>query len=192
LKKLQSKLDEIEENLKIRLQELDRQRGNTRKIPIDNLQEELNLLRQEKASYASKQEQMDRLLSGNTLRKEDISERINQLRNELAEIVPKVEQLNGELDSEADQLLKVNNELRMQRQMLEQKAAVYNEKNILFHKQQNKLSTLTQEISHKESTIAATDQRIDKNTKELENNEISYQLLAEKQRNTGADPCRAL
>jgi chromosome segregation protein len=177
LKKLQSKLDEIEENLKIRLQELDRQRGNTRKIPIDNLQEELNLLRQEKASYASKQEQMDRLLSGNTLRKEDISERINQLRNELAEIVPKVEQLNGELDSEADQLLKVNNELRMQRQMLEQKAAVYNEKNILFHKQQNKLSTLTQEISHKESTIAATDQRIDKNTKELENNESAISSL---------------
>jgi chromosome segregation protein len=179
VKKLQLKLDDIEENHKQKLQELDKLKGQTRKIHIDSLQKEINLVRQELVSYETKQEQMAGLLSSNTVRREDIVENIDKLRSELEQIVPGVEKLREELQMSNSKLQELNVELIGHKELLEEKSGNFNEKNILFHQQQNKLNSLAQEISFKESAKIAAEQRIDKNSKDLQKNEEEIKKLLE-------------
>jgi chromosome segregation protein len=179
VKKLQSKLDEIEDNYKQKLKELDKLKGQTRKIHLDNLQKEINLLRQELVSYETKQEQMAGLLSSNTVRREDIIESIDKINEDLQTLAPEVEKINEELHMKRGKLQDVNTKLINFKELLEEKSANFNEKNILFHQQQNKLNSLIQEISFKESARMAAEQRIDKNTRDLQKNEMEIKKLLE-------------
>ena len=179
VKQLQSKLEHIEENNKKKLQELDTLKAQTRKIHIENLQKEINLLRQELVSYETRQEQMAGLLNSNTIRKEDIIESIEKLTIEIEEIAPRVEKLSEELVAGNIRLQHLNTELSGFKELLDDKSALFNEKNILFHQQQNKLNSLVQETSFKQSAKTAAEERIDKNSKELQKNEDEIRRLLE-------------
>ncbi len=174
---LQAKLEDIEENNKKKLQELDTLKAQTRKIHIDNLQKEINLLRQELVSYETRQEQMASLLNSNTIRKEDIIESIDKLTGEIELIAPRVESLKKGLETQNSKLQHLNTELEGFKELLDGKSTLFNEKNILFFQQQNKLSSLEQEISFKESAKIAAEQRIEKNSKELLKNEDEIRKL---------------
>jgi chromosome segregation protein len=63
--------------------------------------------------------------------------------------------------------------------LLDDKSALFNEKNIHFHQQQNKLNSLAQELSFKETSKTAAEQRIDKNARELLKNEDEIRKLLE-------------
>ncbi len=177
VKKLQSKLEDIEENHKRKAQELDKLKSLTRKIPIENLQKEINLLRQELVSFETKQEQMAGLLSSNTIRKEDIAESIDTLTNEIAALSPIVEKIQQELQTQNEHLLEQHEALIICKGQLEEKSKIYNEENILFHQRQNKLSSLDQEITFKQSAKDSAHQRIEKNTKDLQRNEEEIKKL---------------
>jgi len=179
VKKLQSKLDDIEENNRQKLQELDKLKGQTRKIHIENLQNDINLLKQELISYQTKQEQMAGLLSSNTVRREDIVDSIDKLGNELLEIEPKVELIREELEQSNVRIEEIRAELSAHKDLLEQKSGNFNEKNIQFHQQQNKLNSLGQEIDFKESARIAAEQRIEKNSRDLQKNEAEIKKLLE-------------
>lgn len=179
VRQLQAKLEHIEENNKKKLHELDALKARTRKIHIDNLQKEINLLRQELVSYETRQEQMAGLLNSNTIRKEDIVESIDKLIAEIEQIAPRVESLKKDLDIRNSRLQHLNTELEGFKELLDGKSTLFNEKNILFHQQQNKLSSLAQELSFKENAKTAAEQRIDKNSKELLKNEDEIRKLLE-------------
>lgn len=177
VKKLQSKLEEIEENNKTKLHELDALKSQTRKIHIENLQKEIGLLRQELVSYETRQEQMTGLLSNNTTRKEDIIEQIARLNEELEDIAPKAANLKENLEKLSISLENLNAEVIANKELLDARSASFNEKNIGFLQQQNKINSLTQEISFKESARIAAEQRIEKNTRELQKNEEEIKKL---------------
>ncbi len=177
VKKLQSRLENIEENYKSKLQELDTLKSQTRKIHIENQQKEISLLRQELVSYETRQEQMAGLLSSNTTRKEDIIEQIADLNEALLTIAPKAGNLKSELNTLNAELETLNLELMAHKDLLDEKSIVYNEKNIYFHQQQNKVNSLLQEVSFKESAKSAAEQRIEKNTRELQKNEEEIKRL---------------
>lgn len=177
IKKLQSKLEDIEENFKQKLIELDKLKSQTRKISIDVLQKEINLLQQELISFETKQEQMVGLLSSNTVRKEDIIESINTLKKETDDLTPKVEKIKNELTLQNEQLQAINKELNAFKDQLEEKSRKYNEENILFHQRQNKLNSLDQEISFKASAKESALQRIEKNSRDLKRNEDEIKKL---------------
>ncbi len=177
VKKLQKKLEEIEENYKQKKQELEKLKAQTRKIPIDNLQNEINLLRQELVSFETKQEQMAGLLSSNTVKREDIIESIGNLTEETTELAPATEKLKADLETQNEKLHSLSIELGAYKESLDEKSQKYNEENILYHQRQNKLSNLDQEISFKESAHQAAQQRIEKNTRDLQRNEEEIKKL---------------
>ncbi|MCK5702023.1 MAG: chromosome segregation protein SMC, partial [Cyclobacteriaceae bacterium] len=179
VKKLQSKLEDIEENYKQKQQELEKLKSQTRKIPIDHLQKEINLLRQELVSFETKQEQMAGLLSSNTIRKEDIIESIDNLSKETIELSPAVEKLRSDLKDLNENILSRNEELSAHKELLGGKSEKFNEENILFHQRQNKLSSLDQELSFKESAHQSAQQRIEKNNRDLQRNEDEIKKLLE-------------
>lgn len=177
VKKLQSKLEDIEENYKQKQNELDHLKSQTRKIPIDNLQAEINLLKQELVSFETKQEQMAGLLSSNTVRREDIVDSISKLTEETKTLAPSAEKLRASLIDHEEKLLSLNKDLIAFKELLEQKSKKFNEENILFHQRQNKLSSLNQEIAFKESARDGATQRIEKNNRDLLRNEEEIKKL---------------
>ncbi|MCG8307910.1 MAG: chromosome segregation protein SMC [Cytophagales bacterium] len=179
VKKYQAKLDEIEENYRERQHELDQLKSQTRKISIENLQSQINLLQQELVSFETKQEQMAGLLSSNTVRKEDIAERIHELNIERAELAPKAEKMQVELELQQEKLRSLNAELSSFKEQLEEKSGKFNEENIFFHQKQNRLASLEQEISFKESARGGAAQRIEKNSRDLQRNEEEIKKLLE-------------
>lgn len=179
VKKLQSKLEDIEENLEQKVEELDSLKSQTRKISIDNLHNEINLLKQELVSFETKQEQMAGLLSSNTVRREDIIESINNLAKEAEELTPNISKLEVELDLQNEKLLKTGSDLNISKEQLEERSKKFNEENILFHQRQNKLDSLHQEISFKESAKQGAHERIEKNTRDFQRNEDEIKKLLE-------------
>ena len=179
VKKLQSKLEDIEENYKQKQHELENLKSQTKRIPIDILQKEINLLRQELVSFETKQEQMAGLLSSNTVRKEDIVESIDNLSKEIVELTPISEKLRSELEVQSENLQSLSTDLITCKELLDEKSGKFNEENILFHQRQNKLNSLDQEISFKESAKEGAQQRIEKNSRDLLRNEEEIKKLLE-------------
>ncbi len=179
VKKLQKKLEDIEENFKDKQQELDKLKSQTRKIPIENLQKEINLLRQELVSFETRQEQMAGLLNSNTVRKEDIIESISSFAHDIEQLSPAAEKLNAELSLQSESLQKLGAELSICKELLDEKSRKFNEENILYHQRQNKINSLDQEISFKESARQSTRERIEKNSKDLQKNETEIKKLLE-------------
>lgn len=177
VKKLQAKLEDIEENYKQKTNELDHLKSQTRKIVIDNLQTEINLLKQELVSFETKQEQMAGLLNSNTVRREDIIDNIAQLTEEVSQISPRATQLQTELETQKEKLHTLTDELGSFKELLEAKSIKFNEENILFHQRQSKLTSLEQEISFKESAKEGANLRIEKNNKDLQRNEEEIKKL---------------
>lgn len=179
VKKLQVKLEDIEENHKQKLNELDKLKSQTKKISIENLQKDINLLSQELVSFETKQEQMASLLSSNTVRKEDFADRINELSEETKILAPKANSIQSNLDAQKEKLILLSEDLDTYKELLEEKSKKFNEENIQFHQRQNKLNSLDQEISFKESARDGAMQRIEKNSKELQRNEDEIKKLLE-------------
>jgi chromosome segregation protein len=63
--------------------------------------------------------------------------------------------------------------------MLEIRSKAFNDENIHFHQHQNKINSLRQEISFKESTFETNRERIEKNQQELLLNEEAIRSLLE-------------
>ncbi len=179
IKKLHHKLEDVEEKIKDKQSELDRAKGQTRKIPIELLRKETNLLQQELVSYETKQEQMAGLLSSNTIRREDILESIEQFNNEIIFKKPEADNLKITIESQFTKLEELSGMLSQAKEILDARSADYNEKNVLFIQQQNKLNSLVQEISYKENSRLAAEQRIEKNSRDLLRNEEEIKKLLE-------------
>ena len=177
VKKLQGKLEEIEENHQQKQHELDLLKSQTRKISIDHLNADINLLKQELVSFETKQEQMAGLLSSNTVRKEDMDERINALSKETQELIPQVAKVQSELEAQKEKLQALSGELSTYKDLLEEKSRKFNEENIQYHQSQNKITSLEQEISFKESAREGATQRIEKNNRDLQRNEDEIKKL---------------
>ena len=170
-------MEEIEENHQQKQHELDLLKSQTRKISIDYLNADINLLKQELVSFETKQEQMAGLLSSNTVRKEDMDERINALSKETQELVPQVAKVQTELEAQKEKLQALSGELSTYKDLLEEKSRKFNEENIQYHQSQNKITSLEQEISFKESAREGATQRIEKNNRDLQRNEDEIKKL---------------
>ncbi len=191
IKKLHHKLDDVEEKIKDKQAELDRAKGQTRKIPIELLRKDTNLLHQELVSYETKQEQMASLLSSNTVRREDILENIEQFNAEITLKKPEADSLRITIEHQFAKLEDLSGLLSAAKELLDERSTEFNEKNVLFIQHQNKLNSLIQEISYKEGSRLAAEQRIEKNSRDLIRNEDEIKKLLESN-DVGEDELRQL
>jgi chromosome segregation protein len=180
IKTLGKKLDGIRRSLDEKQSELANLKTNTQKNQIEELQKEINQVNQEYISIKTKQEQYAQMLNSNATKKEDILDKIEQLTFEIENLSPRAEEEAAMLKEFDNKINILNTELLKENEVLNLKSSAYNNENILFHQQQNKLSSIEQEISFKESAFQSSKERIDKNTNELKNNEAEISVMLEK------------
>jgi chromosome segregation protein len=179
IKELISQIEEIKTVLDNNQKELFRVKESTKKNAIESLRKEISLINQEYFTVKTKKEQYASLLSNNALKKEDILEKINKLESDIDEGKPKAEAEKAELIRLEESLADLNDELALQTSQLSQKSSIYNEENIVFHQQQNKVGSLEQEITYKQASYENSKERIEKNVEESKRTEEDIRQLTE-------------
>jgi chromosome segregation protein len=179
IKDLTKKVEDIRHSLMDRQRELERLRNNTLKQQIEEAQNSIKLVNNEYISVKTKQEQFNNMLNSADLRKEDILEKIDNLLKELDDIKPKAQVAQHELAQQEEKLKLITDDLTAKNELLGHKSAAYNEQNIFFHQQENRVKSVDQEIRFKQESMDQSTVRIASNAEELKVNEDEVKTIIE-------------
>jgi len=180
IKKLQKQWRKVEGTLKEKINELEEWKKSIRESEIDELQEEINHINEQYISVSTKHEQYATLLNNADLKKEDLITDLKRLNDEVKKLKPRSETEEKDLAEIDSKLIKFQKKLKEQNQRFTERSAAFNEDNIFFHQQENRVSSIDKEISYKNNTLETTQDRILKNTDEFKRNEIEIKELIEK------------
>ncbi|MBC6424921.1 MAG: chromosome segregation protein SMC [Ekhidna sp.] len=152
------------ETLKTRLEQL---KQSSKHRLLEETKEDISRINEFYVLTQTKREQFSELLSSNKTRKVDIQLRIEALNNSIESITPQLEELNEKLIDVEEKLDQNRSESSLLQEQLEIKSSNYNEQNVIFHRKQNKLDSILQEISYKEESYENTVKRIEGNGEDL-------------------------
>ena len=179
IKELGKKVDDVRYSLVDRQRELERLRNNTLKQQIEEAQNSIKLVNDEFISVKTKQEQFSHMLNHADLRREDILEKIDSLLKELDELRPRAQNAQHELRQQEERMKVMVADLTAQNELLSQKSANYNEQNIFFHQQENRVKSVEQEIRFKQESMEQSGIRIEVNVEELKKSDEEVKLIVE-------------
>lgn len=179
IKELSSKLDDIRSSLLEKQSDLEKLRNNKMRQQIDEVQHEIRQINDEYVSVRTKREQFSQMLSNADLRREDILEKIDTLLKELDDLRPKAQQALHDLEGHEHRIATIAQDLAANSELLSQKSAAFNEQNIFFHQQDNRVKSIDQEIRFKQESMDQSGQRIGVNAEELKKNEEEIKIIIE-------------
>ena len=135
---------------------------------INQQQQDLNRLNTELITVKTRQEQYQAFIENSRNRKEDIALKINSIKDEMLRLQPELAELKTQKEIQGDLL----NEKQLSFNELNEYTSVqsntYNQENIRFHQQQNKVSGLVKDMDYRESQKENLETRIAQNSTELE------------------------
>lgn len=174
LKKLTKKLVEIEKSRSEKESEIEMLTASTYHEKINELHIEITRVNEELISIKTKHEQFFEMLSSSDLKKEDIQSQIKRLANEIKKLKPETDKKKAKQTDIEQRLGLLNEDLQKSRTLLEEKSSAFNQENIFFHQQENRVTSINQEINYKKQAFDNSKQRIGTNQEELEatNSEI--------------------
>jgi len=143
-------------------------KNNSQKDTIDELRQQLNRFNNELITVKTKQEQYQTFITNSQNRKQDIEEKVTNITNELMKADPTLQDLKIEIQQKEISLNDLHENFNEVSDVLTDKSAVFNQQNILFHQQQNKLSSIQKDLEYREVQKESFEDRIAKNTTEHE------------------------
>ena len=183
IEELTKKRDGIRRSLEENQKALEQQKGSTRKRDIEQLTLEINRVNEAYISTKTKQEQLSQLITSAANKREDMEERISQLAEELAEEAPKAKLEREALQELEYRTKELQAKLETENEWLSQKSSAFNQENIVFHQQQNRVQSIEQEIGYKRNSLENSQERIAHNQSELEKTQSEVKQILE----TGED-----
>lgn len=131
-------------------------------------QQELNLLNNELITVKTRQEQYQNFIENSLHRKEDIAAKIEEIKGQIVELQPRLEELKAQKQIQADLLAGGQEALNELNEYLSVESNRYNQENIRFHQQQNKVAGLVKDLDYRQSQLEGLDARVTQNAAELE------------------------
>ncbi len=120
-------------------------------------------LNNEYISIKTKQEQYVAFMENSQNRKQDIETKITDIVAEIESSEPKVAELKAEQEIKQQTLAQVQQEYQTLSDRLTAEATAYNQENIKFHQQQNKVSGVEKDLDYRNSQHANLSERIQSN-----------------------------
>ena len=140
---------------------------------IKQKQQELNRLNTELVTVKTRQEQYQNFIENSLNRKEDIANKIKEIKDAIFNLQPRLEDLKTQKEIQKDLLADKQEAFNELNEYLSVESNRYNQENIRFHQQQNKVSGLVKDIDYRETQQESLDNRITQNTAELEKVKIA-------------------
>ncbi|WP_454802431.1 chromosome segregation protein SMC [Mucilaginibacter phyllosphaerae] len=131
-------------------------------------QYELNQLNTELVTVQTKQEQYQAFIENSLNRKQDIANKIASIKNEILSLGPQLMDLKEQKQIQSELMLDKQQAFNELNEMLTVQSNTYNQENIRFHQQQNKVSGLIKDLDYRETQLEHLDVRIRQNNTELD------------------------
>ena len=190
IKELHKKVSTSRANLDQKLGELTKLKELNFKKALEESQARLQELNSDFVSVRTKKEQLAELLYSNANKREDILARIASIEESLEEIQPQLVKEKALFEELNEQLIQVTEEVEMISKVLSEKSQLFNQENITYIQQLNRVSSSEQEIEFKQAAFESSKERIEKSQEELsqldneiknllDNNEIKDEELIE-------------
>jgi chromosome segregation protein len=178
IKELHKKVSSSRANLDLKLGELTKLKELSYKKALEESQARLQELNSEYVSVRTKKEQLAELLYSNANKREDILARIAAIEESLEEIEPQLEKEKALFEGLNEQLEQVTEDLELISKILTEKSQLFNQENITYIQQLNRVSSAEQEIEFKQGAFESSKDRIEKSQTELSqlDNEIKTLL----------------
>ncbi len=135
---------------------------------LQQSQLEINRLNNDYTSVKTKQEQYLAFIENSLNRKQDVEQKIVSISNELLASEPLLVELRINKQIKLEQVQKDQQSYNELAESLNSKSENYNQENIRFHQQQNKVSTIEKDLEYRESQQQSLESRIGLNQTELE------------------------
>jgi chromosome segregation protein len=135
---------------------------------IKQKQQELNLLNTELVTVKTRQEQYQTFIENSINRKEDIARKIDSIKGEKLVLQPQLEELKTQKQIQADLLADKQMAFNELNEYVTVQSNTYNQENIRFHQQQNKVSGLIKDLDYRQTQQESLESRIKQNNTELE------------------------
>ncbi|GAA0880203.1 chromosome segregation protein SMC [Algoriphagus jejuensis] len=196
IKDLSKKVSSTRANLDQKLSDLIKLKEVSHKKTLEESQIRINELNSGYVSIRTKKEQLAELLNSNVHKREDILDRIASLEESLLVILPQLKEEKSVFDGMTDALTLVNEEVEIENKKLAEKSQTFNQENITYIQQVNRVNSLEQEVEFKQNAFESSKERIEKSQAELaqldaevksllDNNEVKddelIELYAEKE-----------
>ena len=179
IKDLTKQRDKVTISLKSTQEELIELEKNSNKEKIDVLAAELAQLKEENVSVQTRQDQFSQMISQADTTKEDLLGKIKQLETSSKELPTRLQEQEKELTRLDEKLANIKADLQLQEELYADQSKAFNEENIKYHQKENRVNSLKQEISFKQSTFDTSKERIDQNKNNLVENEKEIKKLIE-------------
>ncbi|HEY5916596.1 MAG TPA: chromosome segregation protein SMC [Chryseolinea sp.] len=179
IKEHTSKLNDIRSSLLDKQADLEKLRNNKLRQQMEEVQHTIRQVNEEYVSIRTKREQFSQMLNNADLRREDILEKIDTLLTELDDLKPRAKQAMHDLEEQENKLSIITENLSANSELLSQKSAAFNEQNIFYHQQENRVKSIEQESRFKQESMDQSSQRIEVNAEELRKNEDEVKKIIE-------------
>ena len=137
-------------------------------IQINMLQQELNRLNNEHISVQTRRDQYQEFITTSENRKTDIAEKILSIEKSLAKKLPALIELQKKQQQDHIDLQEQQLNYQELADQVNDSAGKYNQDNIRFHQQQNKLAGLEKDLDYRFVQEEALNKRIAQNEKEFQ------------------------
>ncbi|MEO3407934.1 chromosome segregation protein SMC [Mucilaginibacter sp. CAU 1740] len=165
---LRSKSDELQTKLGAL-------KASTKAAEINEQQQILNRLNNELITVKTRQEQYQTFIENSLNRKEDIARKIAGINDEMAALQPQLAELKTQRQIQSDLLADKQMAFNELNEYVSVQSNAYNQENIRFHQQQNKVSGLLKDLDYRDTQQESLEGRIKQNNSELEKVKVAIQ-----------------
>jgi chromosome segregation protein len=150
-------------------------KASTKTAELNQKQAELNRLNTELITVKTRQEQYETFIENSLNRKDDIAKKISGIKEEIATLQPLLVELKASKQVQNDLLVDKQGAFNELNEMVSVQSNTYNQENIRFHQQQNKVSGLTKDLDYRFTQQDSLESRIKQNSEELEKVKLAIQ-----------------
>lgn len=185
LEKLAAEIKQLDKSIHKRQSILSDSTDQITVLKGQSVQEEINRLRlqisssnNELISVRTKQEQYQSFIESSQNRKHDIAQKLAEIEKDLRSKLPLLESLHVEIKNNEEDLSILEDNYITISDELTDRSTIFNQHNISFHQQQNKLSGIHKDMDYRESQKESLENKIEVNRIEYEKvkSEIQHTL----------------
>ena len=129
---------------------------------------DLNRLNTELITVKTRQEQYQTFITNSLNRKDDIAKKISSIKEDTANLQPELAELKTQKQIQNDLLISKQTIFNELNEFVSVQSNTYNQENIRFHQQQNKVSGLIKDLDYRETQKEHLEGRIKLNSTELD------------------------
>ena len=155
--------------------ELSALKASGKAAELKQKQQDLNLLNTELITVKTRREQYQAFIENSLNRKADIADKISSIKDEMLVLRPQLEELKAQKQTQSELLADKQAAFNELNEQVTVQSNAFNQENIRFHQQQNKVSGLVKDLDYRQSQQESLEIRIRQNNAELEKVKLAIQ-----------------